>query len=196
MTDTTGVTLPDHTPDLDPSGNGWTQRIGDATWQIDTNTAKLGVAGTNPGNDANVRHVYVDVGVSDFIFEANVKYDSGANGANGVMFRGSAETGSGINLWQYRLRDNGNEELREVEDGSVTLRDSAVHGAVNGTSYKLTVIASGTTIRCYRDGALKLSYASATFNQTATRMGLRADGRQLTDKAFDNVSISSFTGFP
>ncbi len=174
--------------DHDSSGLGWTQRVGDADWRIDTNTAELGVAGTNPSNNASHRYVYVDVGASDFIFEVDVKYDSNSNGRNGVMFRGSAETGSGQNHWIYQLSDVGDEQLQDAVDGAFVIRDSAAHGAVNGTSYKLTVIANGTTIRCYRDGVLKLSFTSA-FNQTATRMGLRVDSRRLTDKAFDNVAI-------
>ena len=181
---------------LDPTATSnelWKQRVGDADWRIDTNTAELGVAGTNPANNAATRYVYVDVGVSDFIFEANVRYDSGVSGANGLIFRGSAETGSGTNLWEYRLDDSGNERLLEWENGSVTERDSAVHGAVDQTVYKVTIIANGTTIRVYRDGALKLEYTSATFNQTATWMGLRVDSGRLTDKAFDNVAIFPIT---
>ncbi len=173
--------------DYDSSGNGWTQRVGDADWRIDTNTAELGVVGTDPGNNGTFRYVYVDVGVGDFIFEADVKFDGGGSGINGVMFRGSAETGSGVNLWHYLLHTNGTEFLQEVDDGSATTRDSAVHGAVDNTVYKITVIANGTTIRIYRDGALKLEYTSATFNQTATQMGLRAVATD--DKAFDNVAI-------
>lgn len=176
--------------DVDSSGNGWTQRVADADWRIDTNTAELGVAGSDPGNNAKHRYIYVDVNVSDFIYEVDMKYDSGATGRNGVIFRGSAETGNGQNQWVYRMSgDSGDEELFEVEDGSFTSRDSAAHGAVNQTVYKLTVIANGTTIRCYRDGALKLEYTSASFNETETRMGLRADSQTLTDKAFDNVVI-------
>ncbi len=174
--------------DVDSSGNGWTQRIGDADWRIDTNTAELGVAGTDPANNGTVRYVYVDVGVSDFIFEADVKFTNTINYSDGLMFRGSAETGSGTNNWVYRLTLS-DELLVEVDDGGVTVRDTAAQTAVGGTVHKLTVIANGTTIRCYRDGVLKLEYTSATFNQAATRMGLRADDRGLTDKAFDNVAI-------
>ena len=182
--------------DVDVSGNGWTQRVADADWRIDTNTAELGVAGTNPANNANNRYVYVDVGVGDFIFEADVRYDSTANSQIGIIFRGSAETASGINAWLYQVSaSSGNEELFQIEDGTPTSRDSAAHGAVNQQVYKLTVIANGTTIRCYRDGALKLEYTPATFNQTATWMGLKEDKRVLTDKAFDNVKISLFTSF-
>ncbi len=175
--------------DVDSSGNGWTQRVGDADWRIDTATAELGVAGTNPVKNADYRHAYVDVGVSDFIFTADVRFDSTIRGANGLIFRGSAATGNGENQWIYWFDYNGQEILYQVEDGSPTVRDTAAHGAVNQTVYKITAIANGTTIRIYRDGALKLEYTSATFNQTATQMGIRADGRQLTDKAFDNVTI-------
>ncbi len=177
------------TPDVDTSGNGWTQRVSDADWRYDTGKGELTTAGSDPANNAKERFAWFDVGVSDGEFEADVKYDSGAAGANGIIFRTSAETANGLNIWRYILSAGGDEELTQVEDGAVTKRANAAHGAVNGTFYKLKVIINGTTITCYRDGAQKLQYTSATFNQTATRMGIRADSRKLTDKAFDNVAV-------
>lgn len=177
------------TPDVDISGNGWTQRVATADWTYDTGKGELTTAGNDPANNEFKRYLYFDISVSDFIFKADVKFDDDVNGRSALMFRGSAETTNGINLWEYRLDTGGNERLVEWNDGSNVDRAFAVHGAIDQTVYKLTVIADGQTIKCYRDGVEKLSYTSASFNQTETWMGVHLDVRTLTNRTFDNVAV-------
>ncbi len=186
--DATGTDLTTVTPDVDDSGNGFTARVG--TWKTDTGKGELSIAGVNPANNGNSRVLTFDDGEPDAEYEQDAKYDSSSiENRNGIVVRGSAETSNGLNLWVYWLRGSGNEELYEIADGAVTQRASAASGAVNGTTYKLKAIANGSTITCYRDGVQKLQYTSATFNQTATRKGIYADARSLTDKAFDNIAV-------
>jgi hypothetical protein len=63
-------------------------------------------------------------------------------------------------------------QLFQVSGGVLTLRATQNYVFTSGTTYTLTVTASGSTISVAVNGAQQFSYANATSNQTATKVGL------------------------
>jgi hypothetical protein len=70
--------------------------------------------------------------------------------------------------------DQTNSTIKLIEiNGGETEKASAAQTWTNGTNYRVCVIASGNTIRVVVSTSLKLNYASATYNNTAT--GIKTD---------------------
>ncbi len=182
-----------HTMDV---GSGWTSRVGDSVWRIDTNTGELGTAGTNPAVDANTRYLVANT-VADGIFSLKVKCDTTSPFFNGIVFRNSADTTNGTNEFWYLLRGDGtncDEYLQRNVDGRATNLYSNASGTMtNGTYYVLTVQAIGNTIRIYRDGVKIGSDITDSFNATAVRSGIGANSVAIIYKAFDNFSVHGAT---
>lgn len=75
--------------------------------------------------------------------------------------------------WCIRC-DQGGGTVKLIEiNGSETERASAAQTWTNGTNYRVVVITSGNTINVYVANAQKLTYGSASYNNTAT--GIKTD---------------------
>lgn len=190
FTGTNGDLLTTHA--LDVGAFTWTKRVADSAWSIDTNTAEMTAAGTNPAKNAGVRYLYIDSAITDAIIDLKVVCDITAAKISGIFFRGSAETANGVNGWDYILFGDGancDEYVQKTVDGTSTNVFTNTSGTMtNGTYYNLRIILSGNTIRVYRDGVKIGSDISDSFNATATWHGLYTT-TALVDKAFDNFTI-------
>ena len=74
----------------------------------------------------------------------------------------------------------------------MTVRASQSYGFASGTSYAITVTASGATIAVAVNGVQKISYSGATSNQTATKVGLRLGAAGTTTAcSWDNFVVTA-----
>lgn len=158
FTDVNGTALSVHTMDHGP---GWTQHAG--TFEIQSNRAehKLGTTDSRAYADAGLADVRITV------FATTADNTTGAS-APGVLVRAT----NGDNNWLLRI-DRYNDTLRIFERNAAvhTIRASTPFVAGEALIYHMTVIANGPAISLTVMGTT-VSYASATFNQTATRHGL------------------------
>ncbi len=172
FTDTNGVSLDAHTPDIIPSG-GWTEQAGG--WDIQSNRA-------HPTASTSI--ATLQAGISDAI--CDLVSNSG---------HGSLSYGTGIvarftdtnNYWSCFIVNKTNEiDLTEHTSGGDTQRASAALVIADSTDFDLRVVADGQTIDMYVDGANKISYASASSNETATIWGFRS---RVVQQTHDDLSI-------
>lgn len=159
FTDTNGVLLANHTMDLGP---GWTVLEGtSANMTIDSNQAKC--VTSNPGT------IVADAGDADVTLYYSGYFASG-EAVGGIVRATDAD-----NYWLADV-GTGNVILYEKNAGGFTNR--AAHGAgVSASVYHEVVItAIGQTITVTVDGTISIQYASASFQATATKHGLRFGG--------------------
>jgi hypothetical protein len=184
FTDTNGTSLDAHTP---TTGGGWSESVF-TVWEIQSNTAKEVGSGSGwayavvESSDASVA-VDVDIAipnVSDYAYSITVRWTNNTNHWRADVLR----TSSGTPL----LR------IVEVNAGSETTRDSDTIGAVSGTTINLKITTNSDTIEGYIDDALTSSYASASFNNTATIHGIALFTGFERAGSFDNFSIDSDPG--
>lgn len=168
-----GTSLDAYTPER---GGTATEHGGD--WSIDTNTAMdtTGVGQDLVSWDAGKANVTLEV---DLITPAAGAFDAG------VCMRVT----DGDNNWIVACTQGSN--LRIFQEAATVFTERA-NGAFtwnNATTYRLKVVCQGTTISAYVDGVLIASYASATFNQSATRFGLR-ENTPANQCRFDNFRVT------
>jgi len=154
FTDSDGTLLPDHTPDYDAAGNGYTVQRG--TWRITSNLAYLAASGGNH----NV--VVSDVGESDVLIEVTLttidQYPS-------IVIR-SSDADNNF-LWQAR----GDGYYLYKREAATSLELGSWTGAVPANGDVIKVDCTGTSIRCYVGGVKRLTVTNA-FNLTVTKHGL------------------------
>lgn len=189
-----GDLLTAHTMDV---GAGWTKRVADSVFDIDTNTAELETDGSDPLIlPVTGRYVYIPT-VADGITSLTVKCDATLNAKNGLMFRGKAEGATGMNAHVYELRGDGTNcdeyEILYNNDGGTALYSNAAGTLVNGTSYALTVQHIGNTIRMYRAGVKIGSDITSAVHNDGTWTGIYADTTSNTNTAFDTFSVHGVT---
>lgn len=175
FTDDNSTSLDAHTsntsgPDSQTTpAKSWTEQSGD--WDIQSNRA-------NPDGAAVAT---VDAGDADVMIDCVV--NGGAGDQPAIVLRYSDAN----NYWYLQAdRANNQLELHEVDAGSDDIRANAGVTINNSTDYTLRAIANGTTIDGYIDNANKISYGSASSNQTETEHGIRAEN---TAGQFDNFQI-------
>lgn len=101
--------------------------------------------------------------------EANAIIEMTWQAATGETWELSVRRTDADNRWLARCdQAGGTIKIIERNGGTETERSSAAQTWTNGTSYRLVVTQDSTTIKTYVDNVPKNSYASATFNQTAT----------------------------
>lgn len=84
------------------------------------------------------------------------------------------------NRWIIRCDQTGaTVKLIELNAAVETERATAAQTWTNGTSYRVVAVMHGTVIRVYVANSLKNTYASATFNQTATIASVDHSGTNL-----------------
>ena len=178
FTDTNGVLLSNHTPEIYPAGSTW----GGGTATTDT---------TIRGNAAESQCAYatnsgcgIVTGLADCKITANV---SGHNSPNttyryrgyGIKVRcSSAANGSSSDTatWYAVLIAAANDEfyiLEKASGDSYTTRATTSVTINKDQVYLMTITLSGATITATLDGANEISYSSATTNQTSTIHGVK-----------------------
>jgi len=94
-------------------------------------------------------------------------------------------------LWTARVHPHDNEIQLYEFDGTATKRASASVTIDGNTAYDIRAIAYGQTIDAFVDGGNKISYGSATVNETETVHGIRCGvgGTPPADATYDNFAI-------
>jgi len=153
FTDTNEVTLPNHMPDKDFVGAGWI--AGTGVWDVVSNKAVQHSGG------GGVNNVYIDSGDADCTVEATVNLGTGAY--VGFVVRATA-TNSNIEIYLA----SGDDKVYVTENnGGARTNFAAVALALSGnTSYKVTTILSGTSIKVYVDDGLIVD-TTRNFNLSA-----------------------------
>jgi hypothetical protein len=180
FTDADGTTLPSHTMDV---GGGWTARFG--TFFIQGNAAQ-----GNSDNDAD--QVTADAGHGDFTLTCEVTpaYTDTNNWERpGLLFRWTvADTNEFILDVDA---DGGLVRLFDIQSGVFTVRGSSAQTIASGSTHTAKVVASGTSLTIYWDGASIITYTSS-FNQTATQVGLRLGKLGTSAKCkWDNLQVTT-----
>lgn len=156
-------------------GGGWTEHIGD--FDIQSNKAEA---------DGTVQsQATVDSLLANCIIDCAIVIDD-TTVAHGILIRYIDNN----NFWFF-LYDNFPEvRLIQRELGGNTVRATTVIAALgDGTIHDFRAITDGNNIDCFLDGGDKTAYASATFNNTATRYG-------IYPTSLTGVSFNNFTVFP
>jgi hypothetical protein len=156
--DANGTSLP-----ADAAGI-WTAQVG--TFYVQGNAAE-----GNSDHDGD--QITADSGHSDFTLTCAVTpaYTDTNNWERpGLLFRWTA---ADTNTFLIDVDADGSlVRLFDIQSGSFTLRGSSARTIASGSTHTLTVVAIGTSIAVYWDGASIITYTSS-FNQTATKVGLR-----------------------
>lgn len=159
------------------SGLAWTEIYGD--FDIELNRLRTLTSG---GADPHYLCT-LDSGSADCIIQCTTQSPVDA-GANGISLRATDAS----NFWLIDAEYTGNTfRLYEYNGGVWTQRASTNVALVASTDYALTVVADGTNIAAYMNSGDRIAYASATFNQTATRHGVRAGNN--ADVQFENFVV-------
>lgn len=170
FTDTDGTALASHTMNV---GSGWT--VHGSTWTIQSNRA------TGTGNMATAQANAADI-------TATLTVRNTGNGSTGLICRFSSTTAA----WLVGVGNSGGKiqvVIWEINPG-FTNRASVISATsyATATDYPLTVTCNGNTISGVITGIpdTAVSYNSATFNNTATRFGLRVGD---SGDAFDGFQV-------
>lgn len=178
FTDDDGTALQDHVPvPINKPNNMWVQN---ATWGIYQNYA--GKSGTG-----DFQYAIYDLGISNFQFEISFSgyYSAEQNHRSLGMIVRLTDIN---NFWFIRRYYNTYFQIVEVNSGVWTVRDTLTVSLPNRTWHTFTGTVSGTNITAYANGANMISYDSASFNQSATKIAMLCREAGYTDK-YDNVKI-------
>lgn len=174
FTDTDGVTLKNHTPDVAPEGSSWGgYSIYDGTGTIGSNTI-LGPA-------------YGIIDSKAFNVTVTLTCTNSGDEYSGIILRGSLNSADSYHVYvsadddQFVIMRYSGANATKVATKSVTI-DAA-------TAYTIVATANGKTISATLNGGNDISYSSATMNLGSTYHGLRIySGSGLGDYA-DNFQI-------
>ena len=183
FTDTNGVSLDAHTPDIIPAG-GWTEHTGD--WDIQSNRADPSAV------NGQVDRASADSTLSDFTIEATTHVGQAATSEKvGLIGRQSDATNFWM-LWLERLAGADKWSIYDCVAGVYTQRATNTPTASQNTDFTQKGVFNGATIDAYLDGGSQITYASASFNQTATKVGLRSklDGAVTNNNYVDDLTVT------
>ncbi len=166
FTDTNGTALQDHTMEV---GAGWTIHAG--TWEIQSGKV------IKTADDGTHQLASIDVGQSN----CTVRAQHVVQGGGGLAFRITDNNNF------LGIQVSGNYNLYKRDTGTFSLLQSA--GTADDGPHDLKAVLLGANIDVYVDGVLLFSYATATFNQTATRHGLWLN--QITAEMLDNFEVAA-----
>jgi len=151
---------------------GWTAEVG--TFKVVGNQA-------TPNSGANGDQTVLDAGVSDFTLSCQVTpCGSWGNERDpDLIVRWSDSS----DYWLVHVSAGAQElELIQVSSGTQTVRGSVSFAFASGTSYVISVSASGATIAVSVNGVQGIGYASATMNETSTKVGLYLTTAELPNR--------------
>lgn len=184
MTESTGQ-LAAHSPDIDVSGDGWTEDTGD--WQ-------LSVSYVSCLEDDAEHMASCDADVANCTVEVDAKYDLNAGDvALGLIVRGDSDL---ANHWRVQLNPSNNRlEIVKHEFGetpSVEKYVAITDNFADNTAYTVSAVMSGNVItaHCVLGGNDDSVAETDSFNATETRHGLLGFHNTANDiQTFDNFSI-------
>lgn len=184
FTDTNGTSLDAHT--MTSGGQTWNE-IGSSVWEIQSN--KVVQNGASAWMFASVESSDASV-----LVEADIAVPSANDVVAGLVVRFTDSS----NYWLVDIirQSGGNYRMRIVENNATTetARDEDTNvGSIGGTTVNVTVTANGNTITGYLNDVQKVTYASASFNNTETKHGLGQFSGSPYDltTTWDNFSIDS-----
>ena len=177
FTDTNGVLLAAHTPDIDDVGTGWSNVFGTADIQGNRLAAL-----TNDGVESRCLHV-VDCGSSDFVYSSIVHTQASGNMAVGLIFRYI----DNANYIQCTLASP-SYAIYERAGGVFTERGVATKASIGNSDYTMEITANGDSIGVTVDGVSPLDITLAT-HQTATQVGVYS--KNNTDTEWDDLEVNS-----
>ena len=162
--------LGDHTPDVDNSGNGWTEHLGDT--QVGD---ELGYA--SPAEDDAVHAATCSVGLANCTVQVDVLYNpNGGDIELGLIVRGDSDLS---NYWQVTLNPTNNRiELVKQEFGearSVEVYAAITAGFQDDTTYTVKAVMLGDAITgsvTTNSTTDTMTASSDSFNNTETRHGI------------------------
>ena len=180
FTDGAGLGLAAHTPDS--SDYSWTAQLG--SFAIAVGGVHVSISGSGSDQVATMDMAHADITIGCDITRASDTIDH-----PGLTFRLSNTS----NYLYARITGTAI-EIRKVDGGADSLIDSTAHTWATQTRKFMQIALHGTSIRVFVDGA-EINDTTSTFNQTATKHGLFADG--AADHLYDNFGAwaSLFTGF-
>lgn len=177
--DTNGVTIDNHTPDTDDVGGGWALADpANMDMEIDTNELKV------TQTDSGIAVAVIDSGKSDVSVRV-VASPAGGSGISAVM-RYVDEN----NYWFARMANGPNVlEIIERNASVPTVRASAGVTVATGTVYRIifTAIGQRMVAHCGQDADMtaeraRVTYTSATFQQTETHVGIRGQSTGVFER--------------
>ena len=175
FTDTNGVALGSHVPDVDTVGGGWSEVSG--TWAIQSNRCRLGTS-RGGGQVAAIGAGEVPAAVS-----ATCNF-SGASGSYRGVFLCASSTGATGFL--IAIHNTAGGRLRIVENASAIR--ASVNVPIPVGDFTLSATWDGVTITAQLDGANDIAYSPPS-SPTHTHIGLR--GRFAGDVWDDLMATSS-----
>jgi hypothetical protein len=163
FSDADGVNLPNHNPDLAPTGSAWSN-------------ANLGISGNQAHylTGANRQFDVIETGLSDCRIslrccqDANGVYTSGSEYRSGIIARFS---GAG-NFWRIVFHPVGGFAIYEVNAGVTVIRASTAFTSGYGVFHTVSAELKGESILAEIDGQYALRFDLANFNREASKHGL------------------------
>jgi hypothetical protein len=176
FTGSTSTLLPAHVADVNITGAPWTVTGGTPTPRLTNNT--LGITAGSGHLQATV-----DVGLADVRVATNVKVPNG-NFLAALAFR-LVDANNHLLLVAY----GDSVQLYRKQAGVYTLLASQTVGTiVAGTTHRLEVRATGSTIEAWWDNVQRFTIVD-TFQQTATRHGLDWNSAFDANTTYDDFEI-------
>jgi len=178
FTDTDATSLSSHTMDV---GSGWTLHNG--TWVITSNKARETATGSTT-YVASAQASNADVTVT-----ADITTPNATAYAGGLGFRITDSSNFWNAVFERDAAGTPYVQLNQVTTGSSTNRGSAtLTSAITNATTQLQAVCNAAQIDVYVAGVLKITYASATFNQTTTRHGLAI----YRDGSYAEINVDNF----
>lgn len=176
FTDTDGTNLSAHS--ISPTNTPATSwSILSGAFDINSNRARQ----TGTGTIVAV----VDAGQADVTISCVLRMLSTSD-SPAIAFRCSDAS----NFWIATLVGGATFDLYEYNAATLTQRATTPFVHTINTNYTLQVVLSGTSITATVDGGNQITYGSATFNQTATKHGLRSNNGSANEMLWDSFTIT------
>jgi len=169
FTDTNGVALTAHTPDVDSVGTGWVQTdfpgVTGGIIEIQSNQARMvGAAGDKIGV------ALINSGESNVIVTATITLSAGdLDGTQGIVFRGIDDA----NHFRLVRINSTTVELRERVAAADITRGSVTGTFTSSATFEFKAVLSGTSITCTVDGGNEIAITSSV-HQANTAHGFTA----------------------
>lgn len=172
FTDTNGTAIASHTiAPINKPATAWT--AGTGTWDIQSNTA-----GTT-GNTARA-HATLDTGKANYTITDTI-VPGATDVAFGIVFRYL----NGLNYWRFFLNDTADTySLEKYETGGSSIEATGAITVTPGDTYIIKVVANGPNVICFVNGAVLVTYATATFQQTNELVGMVQNRSDTTHNNF------------
>lgn len=177
FTDTNGVLIENHTPNVDSQGGGWVKVLNDI--DIQSNRA-------NKSLSASVLYI-ADMGQTNMTVDVTVNMqDAGAGRFQGLICRSSADALTRFDC----LISAGSNASRIIENG-VTIRASGTPTINTSQDYSLEAVCSGSSITFTIDGGNTLSYNSAGNSQNHAGLIVQGGAAQANQYQWDDFEVTS-----